>query len=141
MAHQGNRTVATDPEAGRAYNEQEISSVNQTTVLPTYRNNGGNPSGNSSTSPAGSSNGEDYDRKDNKEVVDLSTVEPKHEEEYSEKSAFTKKLNQYAHLKRPLIHAALVLFGLGESLLHRMDYSRAHLVSHCKKPSSSALSS
>jgi len=112
MAHQGNRTVATDPEAGRAYNEQEISSVNQTTVLPTYRNNGGNPSGNSSTSPAGSSNGEDYDRKDNKEVVDLSTVEPKHEEEYSEKSAFTKKLNQYAHLKRPLIHAALVLFGL-----------------------------
>ena len=107
MSHPSGRPVATDVEGGHAYREQEITSVNQDTVLPTYRNNGGK-----ATSPAGSSNGEDLDRKD-KEVVDLSTVEPRHEEEYSEKSAFTQKLNQYAHLKKPLIHAALVLFGLG----------------------------
>lgn len=109
MSRHGNTTVATDPESGRAYTGQEIQQqqVNQDTVLPTYRNNGGKGS------PAGSSNGEDNDRKDNKEIVDLATVEPRHEEEYSEKSAFTKKLDQYAHMGKPIIHAALVLFGLG----------------------------
>lgn len=113
MSHHTNPTVATDPEGGHAYTEQEIQSqsVNRDTVLPTYRNNGGK----AARSPAGSSSGEDLDRKDGKEVVDLATVEPRHEEEYSEKSAFTKKLDQFAHVQKPLLHAALVLFGLGEA--------------------------
>ena len=103
--------MATDPESGRAYAVHEIqqgngsgSNTNNDTVLPTYRNNNG-------SSPSGSQ----HDGKDGKEVVDLSTVEPPHEEEHSEKSRFTQKLNEFAHFKRPFFHAALVLFGLGEA--------------------------
>lgn len=99
--------MATDPKSGRAYAVHEIqqgngSNTNNDTVLPTYRNNNG------SSSPSESQ----HDGKDGKEVVDLSTVEPPHEEEHSEKSRFTQKLNEYAHFKRPFFHAALVLFGL-----------------------------
>jgi len=108
MSYHSDRPLAVDPEAGRAYAPNEIQSasrVNNDTILPTSTY-GGNK-----RSPATSSHEDDPDRKD-KEVVDLATAPAPHEEEYSEKSKFTKKLNEFAHLQRPFLHAALIMFGL-----------------------------
>merc|ERR1712093_482996 len=120
MAHSGNKPLATDVEGGRAYPIQQAggsssspsSSVNHDTVLPTY--NRGQGEGQGQQQAASSEEGLHKEGSGNgKDVVDLSTAEPPHEEEYSEKSWFTKKANSFAHLHKPLIHIALILFGLG----------------------------
>jgi len=120
MAHSGNKPLATDVEGGRAYPIQQAggsssspsSSVNHDTVLPTY--NRGQGEGQGQQQAASSEEGLHKEGSGNgKDVVDLSTAEPSHEEEYSEKSWFTKKANSFAHLHKPLIHIALILFGLG----------------------------
>lgn len=114
MAYTGNQPLATDVEGGRAYPVQEgisDNNINNDTVLPTYNRN----QGLGAASSGGSSSDEGHHKDGGKEVVDLSTVDPPHEEEYTEKSWLSKKLSPYSHIRRPLIHAAIILFGLGES--------------------------
>lgn len=106
MAHQG-RPQALDVEGGKAYAEPSAAPVNNDTILPTYRNGEGSDQ---KRSPSGSVSD---DQKHAREV-DLDALEPPHEQKHSEKSAFTKKLDNYAHLKRPIIHAFMVAFCLGE---------------------------
>lgn len=100
-------------EGGKAYEEPSTAPpVNNDTILPTYRN--GESSG-QHNSPSGSvSDDQKHDPKEGREV-DLDATELPLEERQSEKSAFTKKLDQYAHIKRPIIHAFMVAFCLGQS--------------------------
>lgn len=113
MSHpQGGRPQAVDVEGGKAYQEPSSAPVNNDSILPTYRNGEGSGQ---QRSPSGSvSDDQKHDPKEAREV-DLDATEPPHEERHSEKSAFTKKLDEYAHIKRPIIHAFMVAFCLGQS--------------------------
>lgn len=113
MSHSQGRAEALDVEGGKVYEEPRGAPVNQDTILPTYRNNGQGPSEQRSSSGSVSDD-QKHDLKEAREV-DLDATEPPHEERQSEKSAFTKKLDEHAHLKRPVIHALMVAFCLGES--------------------------
>lgn len=112
MSHpQGRAAEAVDVEGGRVYEEGRTGPVNNDTILPTYRNG----EGSQQRSPSGSlSDDQKHDTKEGREV-DLDATEPPHEEQHSEKSAFTKKLDEYAYIRRPIIHAFMVAFCLGES--------------------------
>lgn len=106
------RAEAVDVESGRIYEEPKAAPVNQSTVLPTYHN-GNAPA--QQTSPSGSMSEDHKDNKAGREV-DLDATEPPHEEHQAEKSQFTQKLDSYSHMKRPFIHAVMVLFCLGRWL-------------------------
>lgn len=112
MSHSSGRPQALDVEGGKAYEEPATSPVNNDTILPTYRNG---ETARQPRSPSDSvSDDQKHDAKEAREV-DLDATEPPHEERQAEKSAFTKKLDQYAHVRRPIIHAFMVAFCLGES--------------------------
>jgi hypothetical protein len=110
MSSSGRRAEALDVEGGKVYQEPKGTAVNTDTILPAYRNGKTAPP---PTSPSGSvSDDHKSNVKDGKEV-DLDATEPPHEAEHSEKSPFTKKLDKYAHIKRPIIHGIMVAFCLG----------------------------
>lgn len=97
--------------------------VNKDTVLPSFQNRG------SDSSPSQSvSGGQDakYDPAANKE---------RDVEEQEEPSAFSRRVRQHSHLNRPLIHAALVLFGLGTNNGHRHE-SQGYLITAAQLSSS-----
>lgn len=97
---------ATDVEGGHGGRVADSApgQVNNDTVLPTYRNGGNQRAPSEEDAKAG-----------DKEVVDLSSVDPPNNEDEADQHIIARKLAPYKHLKRPFIHLAIVLFGLGRS--------------------------
>jgi len=113
---------AIDVESGRVYPAHEVPqhATNFDSVLPTHQKGRAGSSSSGSSGEAGAQK-----KAGGKEAIEVGDVDVPNEEHTSPKGRFTTKMNGLMRFYRPVVHIALVLFGLGfwiPTLIINRDY-------------------